>query len=78
MAHAPLDPAQAARITVPTLLLTGSESDDLSGADIAALTRALPDARVEVIEGQRHVADVMAPRDFARRLLRFLHEPDAP
>jgi pimeloyl-ACP methyl ester carboxylesterase len=76
MADAPLDPEQAATITAPTLLLTGSESSDLSTADIAAMARALPDARVQVIEGQHHVADVMAPGDFARRVVRFLREPD--
>jgi len=77
MADALLDPEQAATITVPTLLLTGSESSDLSTTDIAAMTGALPDARVEVIEGQRHVADVMAPADFARRVVGFLQEPDS-
>jgi pimeloyl-ACP methyl ester carboxylesterase len=76
MADAPLDPEEAATITVPTLLLTGSESSDLSTSDVAAMTAALPDARVEIIEGQRHVADVMAPEDFARRVVGFLREPD--
>jgi pimeloyl-ACP methyl ester carboxylesterase len=75
MADASLDPEQAATITAPTLLLSGSESSDLSTADIAAMAGALPDARVEVIEGQHHVADVMAPGDFARRVVRFLQEP---
>jgi pimeloyl-ACP methyl ester carboxylesterase len=77
MADAPRDPQQAATITVPTLLLTGSESSDLSTTDMAAMTAALPDARIEVIEGQRHVADVMAPEDFARRVVGFLREPDS-
>ena len=61
---------------MPTLLLTGSESSDLSTSDVAAMTAALPAARVEIIEGQRHVADVMAPEDFARRVVGFLREPD--
>jgi pimeloyl-ACP methyl ester carboxylesterase len=77
MADAALDPEEAATITVPTLLLTGSESSDLSTTDLAAMTAALPDARVEIIEGQRHVADVMAPEDFARRVVGFLREPDS-
>ena len=68
----PFDPGQAARIAVPTLLLTGSDSDDPFAADIAAVAAALPDARVGVLDGQRHVGDILAPELFARRLLAFL------
>ncbi|HET6750157.1 MAG TPA: alpha/beta hydrolase [Actinomycetes bacterium] len=70
----PFDPAQAARITVPTLLLTGSDSEDPFAADLGTVAAALPDARVEVLDGQRHVADILAPELFARRLLAFLGE----
>jgi pimeloyl-ACP methyl ester carboxylesterase len=70
----PFDPGQAARITVPTLLLTGSDSDDPFAADIATVAAALPDARVGVLDGQRHVGDILAPELFARRLLAFLGE----
>jgi pimeloyl-ACP methyl ester carboxylesterase len=68
----PFDPGQAARIAVPTLLLTGSDSDDPFAADLATLAAALPDARVGVLDGQRHVGDILAPELFARRLLAFL------
>ena len=68
------DPGQAARITVPTLLLTGSDSDDPFAADLATVAAALPDARIGVLDGQRHVADILAPELFARRLLAFLGE----
>jgi pimeloyl-ACP methyl ester carboxylesterase len=67
-----LDPALAARISVPTLLLTGSDSRDPFAADVAAVAAALPDARVVVLEGQRHVADVLDPEGFARHLVGFL------
>jgi pimeloyl-ACP methyl ester carboxylesterase len=70
----PFDPGQAARIAVPTLLLTGSDSDDPFAADIATVAAALPDARVGVLDGQRHVGDILAPELFARRLLAFLGE----
>ena len=70
----PFDPGQAARITVPTLLLTGSDSDDPFAADLATVAAALPDARIGVLDGQRHVADILAPELFARRLLAFLGE----
>jgi pimeloyl-ACP methyl ester carboxylesterase len=70
----PFDPGQAARITVPTLLLTGSDSNDPFATDIATVAAALPDARVGVLEGHQHVADILAPELFARRLLAFLGE----
>ncbi|HJW36824.1 MAG TPA: alpha/beta hydrolase [Actinomycetes bacterium] len=70
----PFDPGQAARITVPTLLLTGSDSDDPFAADLGTVAAALPDARVGVLDGQRHVADILAPELFARHLLGFLGE----
>ena len=70
----PFDPGQAARIAVPTLLLTGSDSDDPFAADLATVAAALPDARIGVLDGQRHVADILAPELFARRLLAFLSE----
>jgi pimeloyl-ACP methyl ester carboxylesterase len=68
------DPGRAARITVPTLLLTGSDSDDPFAADLGSVAAALPDARVGVLDGQRHVADILAPELFARRLVAFLGE----
>jgi pimeloyl-ACP methyl ester carboxylesterase len=69
---APFDPKQAANITVPTLLVTGSDSPDPSKADIETVAAALPDARILVIEGQQHVADVLVPEVFAEHLLAFL------
>jgi pimeloyl-ACP methyl ester carboxylesterase len=70
----PFDPREAARIAVPTLLLTGSESSDPFAADVAAVAAAIPDARVVVLEGQRHVADILAPELFAGHLVAFLRD----
>ena len=70
----PFDPAKAARITVPTLLLTGSESRDPFAADTGTVAAALPDARVVVLEGQQHVADILAPQRFAEHVLAFLRD----
>jgi pimeloyl-ACP methyl ester carboxylesterase len=66
------DSALAARITVPTLLLTGSDSRDPFAADIGTVAAALPDARVVVLEGQQHVADILDPEGFAGHLVGFL------
>jgi pimeloyl-ACP methyl ester carboxylesterase len=68
------DPEQAANITVPTLLLTGEQSPDFLKTDIATLADVLPDARVLVLEGQQHVADVLVPEVFAAHLLAFLRD----
>jgi pimeloyl-ACP methyl ester carboxylesterase len=69
-----LDPELAGRITVPVLLLTGEDSSDPSKADIEAVAAALPDARIVVIEGQEHVADVLVPKVFAEHVLEFLRD----
>lgn len=49
----PFDSGRAARITAPTLLLTGSDSRDPSAAGVATVAAALPDARVAVLEEGR-------------------------
>ena len=67
-----LDPELAGRITVPVLLVTGEKSSDPSKADIEAVAGALPDARIVVIAGQEHVADVLVPEVFAGHVLAFL------
>jgi pimeloyl-ACP methyl ester carboxylesterase len=66
------DPAQAAAITAPTLLLTGSDSTDPAVTDTDTVAAALPDARVVVMPGQGHLADVLAPEVLAAHLVGFL------
>jgi|SRR6266540_2381406 pimeloyl-ACP methyl ester carboxylesterase len=72
--EAPFDPEWAAKITVPTLMLTGSDSSDPSTADIETVAAALPDARILVLEGQQHVADILVPEVVADEVARFLSE----
>lgn len=67
------DPNQANKITVPTLLLIGTESP-VWGPQASEVAAALPDARIAVLEGQGHVADLMAPELVAGALLPFLLE----
>lgn len=69
-----LDPQLAAKIIVPVLLLTGEDSSDPSKADIETVAAALPDARIVVLEGQQHVADVLVPEVFAEHVMAFLHD----
>lgn len=67
-----LDPAMAARITVPVLLLVGSDSPDDIKADPDVVASALPDARIVELPGQQHVAQLTAPDLLARTVLDFL------
>jgi pimeloyl-ACP methyl ester carboxylesterase len=67
------DPEQARKIAAPTLLLVGSESSpEVYHAQTVAA--ALPDARIAVLEGQEHIADLLAPELVAQTLLPFLRE----
>jgi pimeloyl-ACP methyl ester carboxylesterase len=66
------DPEQAARITVPVLLLAGGDSPEFLKAGIDTLAAALPDARIVVIEGQQHIAIDLVPAVFADHVLAFL------
>jgi pimeloyl-ACP methyl ester carboxylesterase len=70
-----LDPEEAATIRVPVLLLTGEDSADPAKPHAEAVAAALPDARVQVIERQQHVADILEPAKFVEQLLRFLRVP---
>ncbi len=66
------DPAQASTISAPTLMLSGGDSPDYMKAATEFLAAALPDARVVVLEGQQHVADVLVPEVFADHVVAFL------
>ncbi|CAN5820627.1 hypothetical protein BH23ACT5_BH23ACT5_16440 [soil metagenome] len=67
------DPERAAAVTVPTLLLVGPESP-IWKPEAEIVAAALPDARIAILEGQGHVADLLAPELVAEPLLAFLNE----
>jgi pimeloyl-ACP methyl ester carboxylesterase len=66
------DEARAARVTAPTLLLTGAHSPTGFRAAVDTAAAAIPGARVQVLDGQAHTADVVAPTLVAQHLLAFL------
>ena len=66
------DPYQAGNVEVPVLLLVGEDSP-VWGPQAETVMAALPDARITVLEGQGHVADLVAPSLVADALLPFLH-----
>lgn len=59
-------------ITVPTLLIAGSEDRLTPPADLEFLANTIPDARLRVIEGAGHLTNLEAPTDFNRELVHFL------
>jgi pimeloyl-ACP methyl ester carboxylesterase len=69
-----LDPAEAANMTVPTLLLVGGDSPDFLRADYETVAAALPDAQVIILDGQQHIAIDLIPEAFARHVLGFLRD----
>lgn len=72
------DARLAAAITAPVLLVVGSESPESIRGDPELVADALPDARIEVVPGQGHVADVLAPATFADIILTFLDRGRSP
>lgn len=69
-----LDREAASHIAGPVLLLVGQDSPEEMKRDPEEVAAALPDARITVIEGQQHTADVMAPAAFATLIVEFLAE----
>lgn len=68
------DPAQAARIGIPVLLLVGGTSPEAIQGKPREVAAALPDARIVELEGQGHMANITAPELTARVLREFLRD----
>ena len=66
-----------ARITVPTLVITGSEDVIIRPDDARALARAIPNARLEMIEEAGHLPPIERPDVFNQTLLDFLQSAAA-
>jgi pimeloyl-ACP methyl ester carboxylesterase len=68
------DPEQAASVTVPSLILVGDATPGPFQASSKTVASALPDARVSILEGQHHGAEMFAPDVVAGAILPFLSE----
>ncbi len=66
------DPEQAAQVAAPALVLVGSDTPEAFQASAEVVAAALPDARVAVLEGQGHGAEMFAPGVVAEAMLDFL------
>jgi len=71
------DAERAATVRTRALLMMGSESPAWLQIGTKAVLAALPCARLEVLQGQEHVATVTAPEMFASVVADFALEPDS-
>jgi len=67
----PTDPSVLARITMPVLLLRGSESTPWFADSVRHVARHLAAPRLRVIPGAGHFGPYTAPEPVANELLRF-------
>jgi O-succinylbenzoic acid--CoA ligase len=68
-----LDPDGLARITAPTLILTGSASEPFYAPIADALAQRIPGARRATLDGLTHTSPIVAPADVAEATAAFLH-----
>ena len=66
-----LDGTRFCAVAVPTLLLLGGDSPAPFGAALDVLHGAMPNSRIAVLPGQRHIAMDTAPELFLREVLAF-------
>ncbi|MGH7230526.1 MAG: alpha/beta fold hydrolase [Nitrospiraceae bacterium] len=59
-------------MTVPTLLVTGSQSPKLYGLVIAELDACLPNSQRVVLAGASHGLQIEQPTEFNREVMQFL------
>jgi pimeloyl-ACP methyl ester carboxylesterase len=62
-------------LSMPTLLLTGSDSPPAFKAATEAVNAALPNSRIVVLPGQQHLAMYTAPNLLVSELVQFLLGP---
>jgi pimeloyl-ACP methyl ester carboxylesterase len=63
---------QTKRVRVPALVLVGGDTPDRFQAGAETIVASLPDARLAVLEGQDHGAEMFAPAAVAEQVLAFL------
>jgi pimeloyl-ACP methyl ester carboxylesterase len=66
------DPAELARIQIPTLMLVGGASPERMRIGAETITARLPHAQLSELAGQQHMAMLQAPSLFAEAVSAFL------
>ncbi len=74
----PFVPERFGDLGVPTMLLLGGESSAAFGEAAKAVDEALPDSRIVVLPGQKHVAMDTATDLFTGEVLRFVEDASVP
>jgi pimeloyl-ACP methyl ester carboxylesterase len=67
------NPQRSGNILVPMMLMVGAESPENWKSDAEAFASTLPNVRIEILEGQGHSADMLAPALVTEKLLSFLN-----
>ena len=70
----PNDPAELAKVTIPTLLLYGSRTTVPHAKSTRYLAEKIPNARLKEIPGVGHAAPSTAPEQLANELIQFFKE----
>jgi pimeloyl-ACP methyl ester carboxylesterase len=70
-AYGEYDYGDLSRLSTPTLLLVGGGSPQEEISHARSLARTLPEAQVEVMNGEGHIAIVTAPAVVARAIIAF-------
>lgn len=68
------DASRFNELTIPTLLLSGSESLPLFKEATKKLNEALPNSKIAILEGQEHDAAKTAPDLFSDKVIKFAQE----
>lgn len=66
--------AEVARISSPTLVLTGADDSGSTAAMTFALAKAIPNARGAIVPGTRHLAPLQEPHGLAGMIEAFVAE----
>ncbi len=66
------------RVTVPALVVVGTDDEYTPVADAEAMHALLPDATLRVIEGSAHMPNLERPDEFNQALEEFLTKVDTP
>lgn len=67
-----LEPGRFARITMPTLLLEGDKSPDMTDAINLSLAKRIPQAKRVVIKGAGHMSPLTHPQEVAQAIRELL------
>lgn len=69
-----LDPEALSRLPMPVLLMSGADTAPVHAAIFAAVVKAMPSARVRIVEGSGHSVSQQQPEIFNSEVLHFIED----